>query len=246
MPREDLQDPLVERLSATPEAETSSAPISKKRKRGTKVQVAPKEGAKKAKSKKAKRDEDDGLDLEAGINTAFANMDNQLVSDYIAQKTRKFESDLSSIELEDKYISGLSLPKLWWDSWLTLFCAANEIQDTTSWDKPRTLDNLPGYLEKFAGNSTKLWSASKKNGAPHTIVVTAAGLRAAEIARIMRKFQTKDATVAKLFAKHIKLQDSVKFLKSTRTGIAVGTPTRLKDLMDDGLWQYSILNQENI
>jgi hypothetical protein len=53
--------------------------------------------------------------------------------------------------------------------------------------------------------------------------------------RVVRKFQTKDATVAKLFAKHIKLKDSVKFLKSTRTGIAVGTPTRLKDLMDDGL-----------
>lgn len=50
----------------------------------------------------------------------------------------------------------------------------------------------------------------------------------------MRKFQTKDATVAKLFAKHIKLQDSIKFLKSSRTGIAVGTPARLKDLMDDG------------
>lgn len=52
---------------------------------------------------------------------------------------------------------------------------------------------------------------------------------------MVRKLQTKDATVAKLFAKHIKLQDSVKFLKTTRTGIAVGTPTRLKDLMDDGL-----------
>jgi len=55
------------------------------------------------------------------------------------------------------------------------------------------------------------------------------------IFRVMRNFQTKDATVAKLFAKHIKLQDSVNFLKSTRTGIAVGTPTRLKDLMDDGM-----------
>jgi hypothetical protein len=53
--------------------------------------------------------------------------------------------------------------------------------------------------------------------------------------REVRKFQTKDATVAKLFAKHIKLQDSIKFLKSTRTGIAVGTPQRLKALMDDGL-----------
>jgi len=51
---------------------------------------------------------------------------------------------------------------------------------------------------------------------------------------VVRKFQTKDATVAKLFAKHIKIKDSIKFLKSTRTGIAVGTPTRLKDLLEDG------------
>jgi len=64
---------------------------------------------------------------------------------------------------------------------------ANVIQDTTSWDKSRTLDSLPGFLEKFSGNSTKLWSASKKNGAPHTIIVTAAGLRAAEIARFLTK-----------------------------------------------------------
>lgn len=60
---------------------------------------------------------------------------------------------------------------------------ATAIEDTTSWSKPRTLDNLPGFLEKFAGNSSKLWSASKKNGAPHTIIVAGAGLRAAEIAR---------------------------------------------------------------
>lgn len=62
---------------------------------------------------------------------------------------------------------------------------ANAIQDTTSWDKPRTLDSLPGFLEKYSGTSTKLWSASKKNGAPHTIIVTAAGLRAADIARYL-------------------------------------------------------------
>lgn len=40
--------------------------------------------------------------------------------------------------------------------------------------------------------------------------------------------------VAKLFAKHIKLKDSIAFLKSSRTGIAVGTPQRLKDLMEEG------------
>jgi hypothetical protein len=63
------------------------------------------------------------------------------------------------------------------------YLLAGAIQDTTSWEKPRTLDNLPSFLEKYSGNAAKLWSASKKNGAPHTIIVTAAGLRAADLAR---------------------------------------------------------------
>ncbi|TVY67399.1 Protein CMS1 [Lachnellula suecica] len=210
-----LQEPLAERSSASPEP--ASIPANKKRKRNLKeLSVREPLVGKKKKKPKTKAAEEDELDLEAGINNAFSQMDSQLLADYVSQRTRKYESDLSSIELEDKYIP------------------AKAIEDTMAWNQPRTLDNLPGFLEKFAGNSTKLWSASKKNGSPHTIIVTAAGLRAAEIARVLRKFQTKDATVAKLFAKHIKLQDSIKFLKSTRIGIAVGTPTRLKDLMDDG------------
>ena len=65
----------------------------------------------------------------------------------------------------------------------------------------------------------------------------------AERIRAVRKFQTKDAIIAKLFAKHIKLKESVAFLKSKRTGIAVGTPTRLKDLMDDGLPPFLLGNE---
>ncbi|TVY57570.1 Protein CMS1 [Lachnellula cervina] len=219
--QENLQDALIGRSSASPEPPASPL-TSKKRKRNPTKETSAGEapvGKKKKKPKsksKAKVIEEDEFDLEAGINKAFSHMDSQLLADYVAQRTRRYESDLSSIELEDKYIP------------------AKAIKDTTAWDKPRVLDDLPAFLEKFAGNSTKLWSASKKNGSPHTIIVTAAGLRAAEIARVVRKLQTKDATVAKLFAKHIKLQDSVNFLKTTRTGIAVGTPTRLKDLMDDG------------
>ncbi|KAF4630072.1 hypothetical protein G7Y89_g8078 [Cudoniella acicularis] len=193
---DQLQEPLLERLSASPGIEDKSDSKSQP-----------------SASKKRKRAGD-------------------AESNYVAQKTRKYESDLSLIELEDKYIPGMCTVD--YDYLCLIKFSAKAIQDTTSWEKPRILDNLPGFLEKFAGNSTKLWSASKKNGAPHTIIVSAAGLRAADISRVVRKFQTKDATVAKLFAKHIKLADSIKFLKSTRTGIAVGTPTRLKDLMDDG------------
>ena len=37
------------------------------------------------------------------------------------------------------------------------------------------------------------------------------------------------------FAKHIKLEEAVTFLKNARTGIAVGTPVRLMDLLDNGI-----------
>ncbi|KAI9050344.1 hypothetical protein LZ554_005510 [Drepanopeziza brunnea f. sp. 'monogermtubi'] len=220
---DDLQEPLFEKMSASPAPEPSDGP-SKKRKRGE-VEQGAKKAAKKAKSKKAKDNEDEDLDLEAGINKAFSHMDNQLLADYVARQTKRHESDLSAIELEDKYLP------------------ATAIRDTTSWEKPRTLGNLPGFLEKFAGNSTKLWGSSKKNGAPHTIIVCASGLRASEVARAMRSLVTKDSSVAKLFAKHIKIKDSIAFLKSKRTGIAVGTPTRLKDLMDDGALQVDRLER---
>ncbi|KAG0650236.1 cms1 [Hyphodiscus hymeniophilus] len=211
---DDLQEPLIEQPGVSPEPEDLTT-TSKKRKRGDLEQTT-KKAVKKTKAKRGKTDEDDEIDTETRINKAFAHMDNQLLADYVAQRTRKYESDLSSVELEDKYLP------------------TTAIQDTTAWSQPRTTDNLPTFLEKFASNATKLWSASKKNGAPHTILVAAAGLRAADLARVVRKFQTKDATVAKLFAKHIKLEDSIKFLQSRRTGIAVGTPTRLMDLMVNG------------
>jgi len=104
---DDLQEPLLERMSATPEPQTSEIP-SKKRKRGE-VKQPPKKAAKKAKSKKIKAIEEDELDIEAGINKAFSHMDSQLLADYVAQRTRKYESDLSSIELEDKFLPGTAL-----------------------------------------------------------------------------------------------------------------------------------------
>jgi protein CMS1 len=101
---DDLQEPLLERLSASPEPEAKIAgPTSKKRKRGV---VSADKAAKKSKSKKNVVEEDE-LDIDKGINRAFSHMDNQLLADYIAQRTRKYESDLSSIELEDKHIPGI-------------------------------------------------------------------------------------------------------------------------------------------
>ncbi|KAM7187129.1 U3-containing 90S pre-ribosomal complex subunit domain containing protein [Naviculisporaceae sp. PSN 640] len=169
---------------------------------------------KKKKQKKVRQDEGD-LDAEAGLNLAFARMDGQLLADHIAQKTTRFGTDLSTVELSDLYIS------------------ANSIKDTSSWDKPRSTENLPEFMEAFAEDPKKLEGAPKAKGSPHTIIVTGAGLRAANLVRSVRKFQKKDSPVGKLFAKHFKVEEQVTFLKNHRTGVAVGTPQRLIDLMEN-------------
>lgn len=109
-------------------------------------------------------------------------------------------------------------------------------QDTSDWTKSRLLEYLPEFLDHYcslSGVSKNLATASKKLGAPHTLVIVSAGLRAANIARLvfpfiawlarswgilraLRTFQTKDAAVAKLFAKHIKLKDAIDYVKNTR------------------------------
>jgi protein CMS1 len=113
---------------------------------------------------------------------------------------------------------------------------AQAVHDTSEWHEPRVLGNLPGFLDHHASQrvgSKNLSVASKRKGAPHTIVVAAAGLRAADITRYvefyvlpiivlicesssLRTFETKDAIVAKLFAKHIKLADAIEYVKRTR------------------------------
>ena len=59
------------------------------------------------KSKKTKSDEDHNLDLDQGLNLAIAKLDNRLLADYVAKRTKRFFPDLSLVELEDRYISGI-------------------------------------------------------------------------------------------------------------------------------------------
>lgn len=153
-----------------------------------KLQDDDKPRKKQKKQKKVREDQGD-LDVEAGLNRAFERMDGQLVADHIAQKTRRFGTDLSPVELSDLYISGecdkyrrisASVGGLTDNA---IIITANWIRDSTSWEKPRSLDNLPGFLESFSGEGEKLDEAPKKLGSPHTIIVAGAGLRAADLVR---------------------------------------------------------------
>ena len=114
--------------------------------------------------------------------------------------------------------------------------------DTTAFSQDRVTDKLPDFLEQFAGSrrkkkGKKLSDSPQEKGSPHTLVVAGAGLRAADLTRALRKFQTKESMVAKLFAKHIKLKEAIDTVKKTRMGVGVGTPQRIIDLLDDGEFQ---------
>jgi len=267
---------------------TASAPRPKKRRQN--------DDGTPRKKRKAGEWSDDVLDDEAGLNRAFASMDSQLLADYLSQKTTRFGADLSPVELADLYISGEKLlpsagcsrPGLLGGTWKRLtwmHAKANAVTDTSAFEKDRTLENLPEFLEAFSEQPQQLGKAPKANGSPHTLVVAGAGLRAADLVRCVsvpdgdepdmdiashktgraaaddagqgcqevpgqrqRSGEARKCSRVALavrrgqfvadsrgqFAKHIKLEEAVAFLKAKRTGIAVGTPARLMDLLDNG------------
>lgn len=61
---------------------------------------------KRRKSRKPKDVEDDALDANLGINHAIARMDSRLMADHVAQRTRRFQTELSTLEMEDSHIPG--------------------------------------------------------------------------------------------------------------------------------------------
>lgn len=208
-------------LQESSASDVPALPASQKRRREEDTPPLSKRAVKRKKQKKRVDEEDENLDLEAGINTAIGRMDNRLIADLVAQRTKRFDKDLSIVELEDRYLPDRA------------------IHDTSNGPTKHDLQNLPDFLESFVANEkgvSKMASAPKRPGHPHTLVIAGAGLRAADITRALRRFETKEAKVAKLFAKHIKLKEAVETVKKTRMSIGIGTPQRLIDLLENGMW----------
>ncbi len=66
---------------------------------------------------------------------------------------------------------------------IVLFFLAACIADTTEWRSDRTLDKLPTFIETFTKDKDSLRRTPVAKGAPHTLIVAGAGLRAADIVR---------------------------------------------------------------
>ncbi|KAJ6132869.1 DNA/RNA helicase DEAD/DEAH box type N-terminal [Penicillium samsonianum] len=194
-----------------------AAPKQEKPEAGTPAEGSSKKKQKKNKNKKKQAEHDEHQSTRKdGIDESIGKMDGRLLGDHFAQKAKRHDKELSAVELSD-----LSVPD-------------SAFLDTSSFTSTRKLEQLPEFLKSFSPKGADLSKSSEKNGTPHTLVISGAALRAADVVRALRSFQTKDSIVGKLFAKHIKLEEAKQFLQRARSGIGAGTPTRISDLIESG------------
>jgi len=140
------------------------------------------------------------------------------LAEYLAGSQAKSLSRLSRIELED-----IRIPE-------------SAIIDASPWVAERTLDSLPDFIAKVTPSlRLRLSQKPKVNGAPTLIFVAGSALRVADVTRVLKNRRLrgeKGGEIGKFFARHIKLEDHVTYLRRTRIGAAVGTPGRLGKLLE--------------
>ncbi|KAI0637193.1 U3-containing 90S pre-ribosomal complex subunit-domain containing protein [Trametes polyzona] len=192
---------------APPAQQLSAAALEKKRKRRAKE--------KERKAKKRKLAET----LEPVEPPSVAAQPPVLLADYISSMQAKTFNEMSGIELAD-----MQIPE-------------SAIADTTAWAGSRSLDQLVDFIIKVLPKlHTRLSQKPKSNGAPTLLYVAGAALRVADVTRVLRDKRLrgeKGGDIAKLFAKHFKLEEHVAYLKRTKIAAAVGTPGRLGKLLCD-------------
>jgi protein CMS1 len=99
------------------------------------------------------------------VDQLIGHMNPGLITDHIAKKIKRSFRDLSTVEVEDKYLSQ------------SIFF------DTSDFELLRELDNLPSFMERYSASVRDLSTSSEEPGSPHTLVITASGLRAANVTR---------------------------------------------------------------
>jgi protein CMS1 len=151
------------------------------------------------------------------IDEAIGHMDNSLLADHFAKQIRRHLGDLSIAELDEKYMP------------------SKAFLNTSEFESTRNLSTLPQYIEKYTpGGRDELKDTVEATSSPHTLFIASSGIRAADLTRFvelqelyivvlltsvsrsLRVFQSDKSTVAKLFAKHIKLAESIEYVKKTR------------------------------
>lgn len=109
-----LSDTRSQREKPATRSNMSPAPVANSEHMASKAKPkkrAREDDARPRKKRKGGSEHDESLlDTELGLNVGIALMDPQLTADHLAQKTTRFGSDLSPVELADLYISRKSVP----------------------------------------------------------------------------------------------------------------------------------------
>lgn len=102
---------------------------------------------------------------------------------------------------------------------------------------PQDVSNLCEHMKASFGPSWKevlckkeLTGKHSEPGSPALLTISLSALRSLELLRSLKPF-TKDCHAAKLFAKHLKIEEQVSLLKN-HVNVACGTPSRIKKLID--------------
>jgi protein CMS1 len=152
-----------------------------------------------------------------GFEPSIAQMNPSLLADHFAKTIKRVYKSDTDLELAERYLP------------------SSTFMDTTSYTADRKKNVLFRFLEAVLPGSTHdLNRAAIEKASPHTIFVCPSGLRGADLVRELRTYQSADNAVAKLFAKHFKIEQQAVFLRKTRVGFGVGTPDRVKKLIEAG------------
>lgn len=191
-------------LSADEDAEQEPATLAKRKRRE-------KEKERKAKKRKLAETQVD----EQPLSTA-GQPPHELFG-YLSNMQAKAYPAKSALELLD-----ISIPE-------------TSIVDTTSWTESRSLDRLVEFIIKALPPLHKrLLQRPKVAGAPTLLFIAGAALRVADVTRVLKDKKLrgeKGGDVVKLFARHIKLDEHVTYLRRTKIGSAAGTPARVGKLL---------------
>ncbi|CAN2390038.1 U3-containing 90S pre-ribosomal complex subunit, partial [Pristimantis euphronides] len=99
---------------------------------------------------------------------------------------------------------------------------------------------LSSYLREVCPKWSKLSKNHKEKKSVLLLIVCSSAHRALELIKLTNTFRG-DTKIMKLFAKHIKIKDQVNWLENNVTHLAVGTPARIKALIEqDGLGLQSL------
>ncbi|KAM4044905.1 protein CMSS1 [Anomaloglossus baeobatrachus] len=99
---------------------------------------------------------------------------------------------------------------------------------------------LSSYLREICPKWSKLSKNHKGKKSVLLLVVCSSALRTLELIKLTNAFKG-DTKIMKLFAKHLKIKDQIKWLENNVVHLGVGTPERIKALIEqDGLSLQSL------